>query len=123
MNKVNIFIKSKKELDEFITSLTENPNNLDDLLDYFHSEYLEIKTTFTFFMEIYSEIELEDEIENHLRELVFKFYLSYNTINLIGNFKTQIYGNKLTLDDNSIAAILRIMLEIKLKIFYFRKSK
>ncbi|TGL01902.1 hypothetical protein EHQ43_18540 [Leptospira bouyouniensis] len=118
MNKVNIFIKSKKELDEFITSLTENPNNLDDLLDYFHNEYLEIKTTFTFFMEIYSEIELEDEIENHLRELVFKFYLSYNTINLIGNFKTQIYGNKLTLDDNSIAAILRIMLEIKLKIFF-----
>ncbi|EMY71957.1 hypothetical protein [Leptospira vanthielii] len=69
-------------------------------------------------MEIYYEIELNDD-RNLLRELVLKFYTSYNTINLIGNFKTKVFGNRLVLDDNSIGAILRIMLEIKLIVFIF----
>lgn len=118
MDLENNNIKSKKEFDQFVTSLSENPNNLENLLDYFYSEYLEIKATFDLFMEIYNETELNDEIEFILRELIFKFYTSYNTIESIGNTKTRIYGNRQILDDNSIAAILRIMLEIKLKIVF-----
>ncbi|EMY60065.1 hypothetical protein [Leptospira terpstrae] len=115
MNKEDYSIKSHKELGEFVESLKKNPQNYDKLLDFSHREYLEIKSIFDLLMQIYNEFDITNEMDLALKKLISRFYLSYNTINLIGNFKTKIYNNTLKLDDFSIAAILRIMLEIEIK--------
>lgn len=117
-------INNKRKLKEFIESLKKNPEKLNSLYAHFISDFIEIKYLLDSIMDVYLNKDEKKEILYTLKQLVFQFYVQYNTINLIGNLKTNILDNRLYLDDNSIGAVLRILFELQLKIkFIFSDLK